>query len=208
MRVTLVAPAMAIRLGVKALLDGQPALEVLGAAASLAEAEPLLPYTEVLIIASSQPGWPTLQDEQATVEPSIPVLFLSSNPVPLKPIGQNHGLPWGLLPLETGPEELAAAILAIKAGLFVSRPAQIRPWLAKQGLTQIDSESDGEALTQREAEVLQLLATGLANKQIAARLHLSEHTVKFHIASLYAKLAVSNRAEAVRVGARRGIITL
>lgn len=199
---------MAIRLGVKALMDGQPALEVLGAAASLAEAEPLLHYTEVLIIASSQPGWVTLQDELATVEPFIPVLFLSSSPIPLRPIGQNHGLPWGLLPLETSPEELAAAILAIKAGLYVSRPTQIRPWLTTQGLTQTDAQSDSEALTQREAEVLQLMAAGLTNKQIAARLHLSEHTVKFHIASLFAKLAVSNRAEAVRVGARRGIITL
>jgi len=55
---------------------------------------------------------------------------------------------------------------------------------------------------------LQLLAHGLANKQIAIRLGISEHTVKFHISSIYAKLGVTNRTEAVRVGVQRGLVFL
>jgi DNA-binding NarL/FixJ family response regulator len=63
-------------------------------------------------------------------------------------------------------------------------------------------------LTERESEVLGLLAKGLANKQIAAALGISEHTVKFHVSSIYTKLNVTNRAEAVREGLRGGWIAL
>jgi NarL family two-component system response regulator YdfI len=65
-----------------------------------------------------------------------------------------------------------------------------------------------DPLTDREMEVLQLLAQGLANKQIAAKLSISEHTVKFHVSSIYTKLGVGNRTEAVRMGVRRGLILL
>jgi DNA-binding NarL/FixJ family response regulator len=65
-----------------------------------------------------------------------------------------------------------------------------------------------EALTAREVEVLALLAEGLPNKAIAARLAISDQTVKFHVAAIIAKLGVSNRTEAVRVALRRGLITL
>ena len=58
------------------------------------------------------------------------------------------------------------------------------------------------------AEVLGLLSEGLPNKQIALRLHISEHTVKFHIASIFAKLGAASRTEAVSIGARQGLITL
>ena len=65
-----------------------------------------------------------------------------------------------------------------------------------------------EALTPRELEVLRLLAAGLGNKGIAARLEISEHTVKFHVASILGKLGVSSRTEAVTVGIRRGLIMI
>ena len=63
-------------------------------------------------------------------------------------------------------------------------------------------------LTDRESEVLGLLSKGLANKQIAAALGISEHTVKFHVSSIYTKLNVTNRTEAVREGLRGGWIAL
>ena len=65
-----------------------------------------------------------------------------------------------------------------------------------------------EELTDREGEILQLLARGLANKQIAAHLGISEHTVKFHVSAIYSKLGVTNRTEAVSRGARLGLIVL
>jgi ATP/maltotriose-dependent transcriptional regulator MalT len=69
-------------------------------------------------------------------------------------------------------------------------------------------EELSETLTTREREVLDLLGRGLSNKLIGRELHISEHTVKFHISSLYAKLGVNNRAEAVSRGARYGLISL
>ena len=70
------------------------------------------------------------------------------------------------------------------------------------------AEDLDEPLTNREREVLELLAQGFSNKLIAQRLHISEHTVKFHVSSLYTKLGVSSRAEAVSRGARYGLISL
>jgi DNA-binding NarL/FixJ family response regulator len=65
-----------------------------------------------------------------------------------------------------------------------------------------------EALTARERQVLQLLAEGLSNKGIAARLAISDQTVKFHVAAIAAKLGAANRTDAVRLAVRRGLISL
>jgi DNA-binding CsgD family transcriptional regulator len=65
-----------------------------------------------------------------------------------------------------------------------------------------------QPLTPREIEVLGMLAEGLGNKTIARRLGISEHTVKFHVGSILAKLDASSRTEAVTLGARRGLIML
>ena len=70
-----------------------------------------------------------------------------------------------------------------------------------------DIEYD-EALTPREIQVLELLAEGLPNKAIAARLQISDQTVKFHVASISGKLGAANRTDAVRRAVRRGLITL
>ena len=65
-----------------------------------------------------------------------------------------------------------------------------------------------ETLTPREHEVLELLAEGLPNRGIASRLSISEHTVKFHVSAIFAKLGAENRTDAVRRGVRLGLITL
>ena len=65
-----------------------------------------------------------------------------------------------------------------------------------------------EDLTGREREVLQLVALGRANKVIARELGISEHTVKFHVAAILAKLGAGSRTEAAHIGARRGLVTL
>ena len=71
-----------------------------------------------------------------------------------------------------------------------------------------ESEWIEEPLTPRESEVLELLAEGLPNKSIARRLGISDQTVKFHVSSICGKLGASNRTEAVRLGLRRGLISL
>jgi len=65
-----------------------------------------------------------------------------------------------------------------------------------------------EEITSRETDVLRMLAEGLVNKDIAARLGISEHTVKFHISSILDKLGASTRTEAVTLGIRRGLIPI
>ena len=71
-----------------------------------------------------------------------------------------------------------------------------------------DDDLPQEALTPREVQVLELLAEGLPNKAIAARLDISDQTVKFHVSAICGKLGAANRTDAVRRGVRRGLITL
>lgn len=87
------------------------------------------------------------------------------------------------------PQNTLAAIRQIAAGQLVF------PQAARRWLTGVATR-DPNALTEREEKVLSLLAQGLSNAQIAAALHLSENTVKFHLRNLFAKLGVSNRTEA------------
>jgi NarL family two-component system response regulator YdfI len=84
-----------------------------------------------------------------------------------------------------------------RAEAVLSRPAGPRP-----------ADAPVEALTPREHDVLELLADGLLNRDIAARLGISEHTVKFHLASIFGKLGVSTRTEAVQRGVRLGVIDI
>lgn len=131
-----------------------------------------------------------------------------------------------VLPRESGSAEIVAAVTAAAAGLVTLHPSlvdaltdntassapgiaagmpvEVRPEVLTPS-RRVDGRGD---LTPREIEVLRMLAEGLANKQIAARLGISEHTVKFHIASVYAKLGASSRTEAVRLGVRRGVVVL
>ena len=80
--------------------------------------------------------------------------------------------------------------------------------IAPDGADADDDEGFDEPLTPREVQVLELLAEGLPNKAIAARLQISDQTVKFHVSSISGKLGAKNRTDAVRRAARRGLITL
>lgn len=106
----------------------------------------------------------------------------------------------------TGPQ-IAAAIEAVAAGLGVFDPSEIEhllpPQMADERLERLP-----EALTPRETEVLRALAEGLANKEIAARLGISENTIKFHVASVMGKLGAGSRTEAVMLGIRHGIVLI
>jgi DNA-binding NarL/FixJ family response regulator len=113
---------------------------------------------------------------------------------------------WGLLSSEASSEELIAALRAIHQGLIVA-PQMMLDSLWIENPTR-DPGDLIEQLTPRESEILELLAQGLANKQIALELEISEHTVKFHVSSIYTKLGATNRMEAVRMGLQLGLITL
>jgi DNA-binding NarL/FixJ family response regulator len=112
----------------------------------------------------------------------------------------------GYLLWDAPPEEIMAAVRAVAQGLMVASPAPLQALLGPPP----DQEPayQVEPLTPRELGVLRLLAEGLPSKTIAARLGLSEHTVKFHIGSLLAKLGASSRTEAVTLAVRRGLLSL
>lgn len=130
----------------------------------------------------------------------------------------------GLLPRESAPEQILAAVRAAAVGMVTVGPAYAEIVAeaaeAAQGIhvgalplptpraPQRDDDGERPELTPREVEVLRMLAEGLANKQIAARLGISEHTVKFHVAAIFAKLRASSRTEAVTLGVRRGLVML
>lgn len=115
---------------------------------------------------------------------------------------------WGVVVPDATPETLQAATVAVAQGLVVLPPALAASTarLARVDVPVADALPQ-ESLTAREQEVLVLLSQGLANKQIARALQISEHTVKFHISSLYAKLGVASRTEAVSQGVRRGLVS-
>lgn len=114
----------------------------------------------------------------------------------------------GVLPAWSSRWEVRAAIAAVAEGLLVLHPDFADRSLAPPGSPSRYLDPLAQALSAREREILNLLAAGLANKQIAAQLHISEHTVKFHVTSIFNKLNASSRAEAVAIGARRGLILL
>lgn len=113
-----------------------------------------------------------------------------------------------ILSREITAEEMRLAILAAEAGLVLLHPTSAQN-LGHQGLPSIpNAPTLLEALTAREQEVLRLVSEGLGNKEIAARLNISDHTVKFHISSVLSKLGASSRTEAVSQGIRRGLIAI
>jgi len=113
-----------------------------------------------------------------------------------------------VLPSDISPEQLIAALEAAAAGLIVMHPTAVDAMFPAAEPSSRPLADLAEELTPRESEVLQMLANGLANKEIATRLSISEHTVKFHVASILGKLGAGSRTEAVSLGIRRGIVLL
>jgi len=115
----------------------------------------------------------------------------------------------GILPRNSSPTEITSAIQVATRGLLVLEPDLIRDLFPPGSARDSDSDIDLiEELTGREIEVLRMMSEGFANKEIASRMGISDHTVKFHISSILAKLAVSSRTEAVTAGIRNGLILL
>jgi DNA-binding NarL/FixJ family response regulator len=111
---------------------------------------------------------------------------------------------------EPSSDELWLALNAAEAGMVLLHPSSARALTAGSLRPQafVDEEDEVEELTARERQVLRLLGDGLGNKEIAARLAISEHTAKFHISSILGKLSAASRTEAVSQGIRRGLIPI
>ena len=110
-----------------------------------------------------------------------------------------------VLRVDPTAEELVAAIAAVRAGLVVLHPDTLeRPSKPRAA----DTRGGPASLTPREREILEMIAEGMSNRIIAGRLGISSQTVKFHVASILAKLGAASRTEAVTFGVRQGLIAL
>jgi DNA-binding NarL/FixJ family response regulator len=207
-RTVVVAPALAVRAGLRALLSALDRIQVTGEAASLGELALLPPGTDVLVLADEGNAAAGL-GQAMQVQPDVAVLLLVTGELQAaQAIAELPARAWGILPLEASSEELAAAVYALAEGLYVGAPGLARQLFAWKREGPVEAEPLVEPLTEREGEVLQQLAAGLANKQIAGALGISEHTVKFHTSAIYAKLGAASRTEAVRLGIQKGLIIL
>jgi DNA-binding NarL/FixJ family response regulator len=146
-------------------------------------------------------------DWQALADLPIPVvLLLDSAESGLIDSALRSGIR-GVISADATPQEIESALYAANAGLVVTIPAALAELL--QPLTgELATEELAERLSERELQVLDLLAEGLSNKLLAHRLNISEHTVKTHVASIFAKLGASSRTEAVSKAIRRGLVML
>jgi DNA-binding CsgD family transcriptional regulator len=117
---------------------------------------------------------------------------------------------WAALPVDVSPTHLRQALEMVDAGFGVAPSDWMRPSPATVVVprTEVDDDLQDAALTDRETDVLDLLAEGLSNQRIAERLGISPHTVKFHIASIYDKLDARTRTQAVRHALDRGLLHL
>jgi NarL family two-component system response regulator YdfI len=202
-RVLIAASSAVIRAGLAALLVSE-GIQVVGNAATVEEVATLAPDApvDVLVAELDEPG-----DEFPT---ELVAVLLIDPPLPEWAAEALRGGVRGLLPRQVDAAELAGAVRAAAAGLVT-----VHPQFLDELLTSSTGSArgplplrPGQSLSPREIEVLRMLADGQGNKIIAHRLGISEHTVKFHVASIMAKLDAGSRTEAVTQGIRRGLIML
>ena len=210
-RVLIVAASPLARAGLENLLAARGA-EVVGSATTIAAVGDLLTDTApdvILVDATGEPFESTLDSIVSSGLAADAALVLVSDG--LSAVASADALRAGVraaLPADVSPDQLMAALAASANGLTVLHPSQVAAAVPAASAHSPALEELTESLTRREVEVLQMLAAGLSNKEIAARLSISDHTVKFHVASILGKLGAASRTEAVSVGIRRGLILL
>ena len=202
-RVFVVAPTPLARAGLRSILESAElgaGMLVVGEADSAVELMP--PVADVVVVA----GDDSLEEAARAVaeEGTQAIILLAEDDRSMPLLREVAPRGWGVISPDASPEELSAAIVAVVQGLVVLTRTLTGRLLRGQEAV----EQPAEPLTVREREVLGLLGWGLSNKMIARDLRISEHTVKFHVSSIYAKLGAASRTEAVRLGARFGLISL
>jgi DNA-binding NarL/FixJ family response regulator len=210
-RVLIVAAYASVRAGLHALLAGADDCEVVGAVSGSAELERLLPDARPDVVLFDENESDAGRVLEALAGGEAGLVLLGDHREGYQRLASAALVGWAYLLKEAEGTEIAAAVRAAAAGL-VALDRSLAPLLSAAPLPRTDVAADtrlsGEALTAREREVLQLMAEGLPNRQIATRLYISPHTVKFHVASILAKFGAASRTEAVTLGARRGYLVL
>ena len=194
------ARSSVVRAGLESVVRASSALELAGVwdwpQLQSAEFE-----ADVLLL---DPGDAPLDGFRAIIHQKPAVLLLESSEPALVSAALRAGIR-GAISRDATAEEIEGAIQAVNAGLVAITPG----WLPEL-LPELRSAAEAltEPLSERELEVLNLIAEGQSNKRIAHSLGISEHTVKTHVASIFVKLGAGSRTEAVSHAIRRGLVML
>ncbi len=205
--ILLTAPFPALREGLKALVESDGSVVVSAVSASPYEWGSHFHDIEAVLLAPLGPLTVDWIQKFLAKSPEKPILLLVSQTLEELPdFGKSI---WGVLPFSATSQDIILAIHALVQGLWIASPAVIPS--PKKSTSPIMPDYDTgptEPLTDREIEVLQCLALGYTNKEAAMRLGISVQTIKFHVSSIFSKLGVTNRTEAVSAGVRLGWVTL
>lgn len=204
-RLLIAAPSAITRAGLESVVAQRAGIEVVGAAGLAGLNAAVEKYQPDVVLAAVEAHHDEPPEDLIALAgrdgaPSIIVLAPD-----LQSAWTGDALRSGIravLPGDLGPREILAAVEAAAAGLVVLHPQDISMLVADRPLPAAQLET----LTPREMQVLGMLAEGHGNKTIAWKLGISEHTAKFHVASILSKLNAGTRTEAVTVGIRRGLI--
>jgi DNA-binding NarL/FixJ family response regulator len=208
-RIQITASSEVVKAGLESLLQNYPSLQILKDVFNEDE-------SEEGVIADVQPDVVVAEVESREDDTASEVLNAAANGTAVVLLVPGLATAWAdmlrqgvraVLPTNATGPQIAAATEAAAAGLVVLHPSELETLLQTQAASEAP-EVLPEALTAREIEVLRLLAEGLGNKEIASRLSVSEHTVKFHVASIMGKLGAASRTEAVMLGIRHGIVLI
>ena len=195
-RVVLAEDHVMVRAGIERLLAGAPDIEIVGLAANGREAVDIATASgpDVVVMDLSMPELDGVAAtrELVTARPEVRVLVLTSFMDPRRIVDAIDAGAVGYLLKDAEPDELVRGIRAASRGEMPLDPRVTRALLERRGSA---APSGVVELTEREQEVLNLVADGLANKAIARRLGISEKTVKNHLSSVFDKLGVNDRLE-------------
>jgi NarL family two-component system response regulator LiaR len=200
-----------VRKGICSLLATEPCLEVVGEAQegqeAVAKAQTARP--DVVLMDLVMPGMDGVEAIRLITRtlPGVRILVLTSFASDDKVFAAIRAGALGYLLKDSGPEELVAAIRQVYSGR-----SSLHPTIARKLVQELCHGSDRacrtEALTEREMEVLRLLAKGQSNREISDRLAISEATVRTHVSNLLAKLDLCSRTQAALYALREGLASL
>jgi DNA-binding NarL/FixJ family response regulator len=202
-RIRLIASSPVVRAGLEAMLREIPGFSVL----SPVEANSFSALADVQLVESAPGAGRSARDSGFIGDDAPPTVLLADSLGRAELRRALHAGVRAVLPRDAAAAEIAAAIHAAAAGLIVLSSEDMDALLPAE-LEPPTSFAPGETLTSREMQVLGMLAEGLGNKDIAARLKISEHTVKFHVSSILGKLGATSRGEAVARGMREGLVVI
>ncbi len=198
-----------VRDGLVAILSTQPDFEIVGEAGNGRSAVQLAQESQpdLILLDLEMPEMDGVETLQALREanPAVKVIVFTAFDTDERILTAVQAGAQGYLLKGVPRQELFNAIRVVNSG-----GSLLQPVVASKLLRQVSQEPEPpqEILTPRELEVLQLLAQGLQNKEIAVELVISERTVKFHVSAILSKMEAGNRTEAVAIAAQRGLIKL